>query len=154
MNKKKAKPIDVDKIDLEKLKEFTTETPGIIPYSHSVGGAVIRPDDMSLVKSRAQKAMEEHANQQMGQIVEQIQLLAKQAERIKNNVEISKDIYQAEIGFEPVIGDSYYLYEKEDKQKLISLIAPDEWSKDNTYSFISEIRLLADRTWQVINSQD
>lgn len=154
MAKKKAKPIDVDSIDLDKLKEFTTDNPGLVPYAHSVGGAVVRPDDMNLVKSRAQKAMEEHASQQMGQIVEQIKLLAKQAEKIKKNVEISKDIYQAEIGFEPVIGETYYLYQKNKKTKLVSLIAPEEWGQNNQYEFIAKIKLLADRTWQVLDSED
>lgn len=154
MAKKKAKPIDVDSIDLDKLKEFTTDNPGLVPYAHSVGGAVVRPDDMNLVKSRAQKAMEEHASQQMGQIVEQIKLLAKQAEKIKKNVEISKDIYQAEIGFEPVIGETYYLYQKNKKTKLVSLIAPEEWGQNNQYEFIAKIKLLADRTWQVLDSEN
>ncbi len=45
-----------------------------------------------------------------------------------SEAEALKEILKtAEIGFEPVMGNSYYLYERENRTHFISLVAPNEW---------------------------
>ena len=48
-----GKKIDVDKLDLERMKEKTTETPGILPYAHHAGSAIIKPEDKGKITGRA-----------------------------------------------------------------------------------------------------
>jgi len=125
-------PIDKDKI---------TETPSTIAYPHSVGSAVIKPEDEGKIKGKAMAAMVEQTNQQLGQIHEQIQLLAKQAQAIKSRVEVSEKIYHAKMGFDPLIGHQYYLYQRENGQYLLSLLAPEEWGRKKPFEFCPRSKL-------------
>ncbi len=137
-------PIDKDKI---------TETPHILPYAHTVGGAVIKPIDKGRVKGRAIAAMEQQTHMQLDQIREQIELLARQAEKIQRRVEISEQIYGAEMGFEPLISHTYHLYRKKNGDLLLSMVGPHEWGGKIPFDeFISSVKLLADHTWELLES--
>ena len=135
-------PIDKDKI---------AEDPHLLPYSHTVGGAVIKPVDKGRAKGLAMSAMYEQTDMQIDQIKEQIELLAKQAQKIQDRVEISERIYQSEVGFQPQIGHTYHLYERKNGKYVVSMVAPTEWGKNPPFTFISSVRLLADHTWDIID---
>jgi hypothetical protein len=148
---KKAKPIDVDKIDLDLMKKHTTDMPGLLEYAHSVGGFSIVPTKEGAIKGRALKVMEEQTNMQMDQIFQQMKLLAEQAQKIKSRAEISVEIYDATLGFEPLVGNSYFLYEKSNGKKLVSMVSPKEWGDKIPFErYIAQVKLLADHTWDVI----
>jgi len=146
MSEKFENPIDPDKI---------TETPSSLEYGHHLGSAVVKPEDQGKLKGRALSAMEHQTDMQLDQIYEQMQLLAKQAEKLNSRKLISEIIYQAEMRFEPLINHVYHLYEKEDKSYLLSLIAPDQWGRSKkSFEFIATTRLLADHTWDVIEKNE
>ncbi len=152
--KKSGKKIDVEKIDLERMEEFTTENPGIIPFPHTVGSAMVKPEDKGKIKGRSLSAMYEQTDMDMKQIYEQMQLLAKQAETIKTRVEVSERIYQAKLTFEPLIGRTYHLYTNRKGEDILSLVSPKEWGKIPFQAFICSAKLLADHTWEVIERGD
>lgn len=131
-------------------KDKTTENPGLLPYAHTAGSAVIKPEDIGKVKGRSVLAMRQQTDKQMNQLYEQMEILAKQAKMLAERKEISERIYEAAMGFEPIINQTYYLYEKEDGTDLLSLISPNEWGKSFKYSkFLAKVLLLADHTWEV-----
>lgn len=143
--------IDVDRLDLEKMKEKTTENPGTLPFAHHSGSALIKPEDKGKITGRAVAAMHSQTDMQMSQIYQQMQLLADQAKIIQARVEISERIYQASISFEPLINHTYFLYQKEDGTDFMSMISPEEWGrKKNFADFIAEVKLLADHTWEIL----
>ena len=134
-------PINPDKV---------AENPGLLPYAHTAGGAVIKPDDMGKVKGRSVLAMRQQTDRQMNQLYEQMEVLARQAKLLAERKEISERIYDAAMGFEPIISETYYLYEKEDGSDLMSLVAPEEWGRSFKYSrYLAKVKLLADHTWEV-----
>jgi hypothetical protein len=137
-------PIDKDKI---------TETPGLIPYPHTVGSAVIKPEDVGKLKSRALSAMHEQTNMHLFQIQKQVELLLTQANEINRRIEISEQIYNASISFEPLVGHFYHLYKIEDKYHLM-MIAPDEWGRSRKIEliYVNTVRLLSDHTWEIIHN--
>ena len=118
-------PINPDKV---------AENPGLLPYAHTAGGAVIKPDDMGKVKGRSVLAMRQQTDRQMNQLYEQMEVLARQAKLLAERKEISERIYDAAMGFEPIISETYYLYEKEDGSDLMSLVAPEELGRSFKYS--------------------
>lgn len=147
----KEKEIDIERIDLEKMKEKTTDNPGLLPYAHQSGSAIIKPEDKGKITGRAVAAMHSQTDMQMAQIYQQMQLLADQAKTIQKRVEVSERIYQSSIAFEPLINHHYFLYEKEDGKDFLSMVAPEEWGRKKRYSkFIAEVKLLADHTWEII----
>ncbi len=132
----------------------TVQNPGLIPFAHTVGGVVIRPEDMGKVKSKALAAMRQQTDRQLKQLYEQMQTLAKQANVLKDRVEISERIYQTEMKFEPLVGHTYFLYEREDATDFLSMIAPGEWGRSAKFSkVISKVTLLADHTWDVEDAE-
>ena len=148
--KKAGKKVDLERVDLERMEEMTTENPGLISFPHTVGSALVKPEDEGKNKGRAVAAMQEQTEMQVQQIYEQMKLLAEQANAIKKRVEVSERIYQAKMSFEPLIGKTYHLYEREDGSDLLSLIAPNEWGRSKPFSkFIASVKLLADHTWEV-----
>lgn len=138
-------PIDADKV---------AENPGLLPYAHTVGGSEIKPIDQGKVKGRAMLAMQEQTNRQMDQIRQQIELLAQQARQIQKRVEISRRIYDAAAGFEPLISHTYHLYEKRKGGWVLSLVGPEEWGASIPFkSFLATVKLLADHTWDVLTEE-
>jgi len=145
-DKKQAKEDFVNPIDIDKV----AENPHLLPYAHTVGGAVIKPIDKGRVKGLALSAMYEQTNTQLDQIREQVELLAAQAQAIHDRVDISEKIYQAEIGFKPLIGKIYHLYKRSDDAYVVSMIAPDEWGRSSKLEFVSTVKLLSDHTWDIM----
>jgi Protein of unknown function (DUF2452) len=120
----------------------------VLPYSASVSGALIRPNEEGMIKHKALTAMEEQTNMQLNQIRKQIELLALQAQEIQKRKDLSLMIYNARLSFKPNIGQTYYLYEKKDGDHLLSLVSPKEWGASGPFKkFVAAVRLLADHTW-------
>jgi hypothetical protein len=120
----------------------------VLPYAASVSGAVIKPTEEGVIRHKSLTAMEEQTNMQLDQIRKQIELLALQAQEIQKRKELSHIIYNAKLSFQPVIGQVYFLYEKQDDTVFISMIAPHEWGRSAPFKrFIAKVKLLADHTW-------
>jgi hypothetical protein len=136
-------------------KDHITEIPNYLAYPHHRGSTLIKPEDQGKIKSRAYKAMEQQTDNQLTQIYQQIEVLAKQAKAIKKRIHISTLVYQAEIKFEPLINHSYHLYLNKKDIYSLAVIGPKEWKKSFPYkSWIATVTLLADHTWEVIDSND
>ena len=121
----------------------------VLPYSASVAGAVIKATEEGVIKHKALTAMEEQTNMQLEQIRKQIELLALQAHEIQKRKDLSLTIYSARLSFKPNIGQTYYLYQKQDGTHILSLVSPKEWGKNGPYKkFIAGVQLLADHTWK------
>lgn len=134
-------PIDKDKI---------TESPHNLPYAHNVSSALIIPDDKDRIKSKAMAAMVDQTNRQMKQIHDQLELLVNQANELKDRVELSEQIYGADMGFKPLTSHIYHLYEQDGK-KVLSMIGPNEWGLKCKYDrFLATAKLLGDHTWEII----
>lgn len=150
---KKAKPIDVSKIDLEKMKDKTVDLPGLLEYAHTIGGFSITPTKEGMIKKEALEAMSEQTQMQLDQVFEQMQLLAKQVKAIKERAEVSQIIYGAKISFKPLVNHEYYLYQDNNNDYILSMVSPKEWGEKLPFkSFIHHVKLLADHTWKIINS--
>jgi hypothetical protein len=135
-------PIDKDKV---------TETPGLLPYAHTAGGAVIRPEDKGQIRGNAMTAMYDQTDRQMEQLRQQMETLMGQAKSLQNRMEVSELIYQADIPFQPVIHHIYHLYQrKTDGTHVLSMIAPAEWGRKAPYEHLATVRLLGDHTWEVL----
>ena len=136
-------PIDTDKI---------TENPHNLPYAHTVGGAIIKPMDKGRTKGLAVKAMHKQTDIQLNQIRKQMQLLVDQAQKIQKRVEVSEIIYGADMGFKPLIGQTYHLYQRANETAVLSVVGPEEWGPRGCpfNNFLSTVSLLADHTWEIL----
>jgi hypothetical protein len=134
-------PIDLDKI---------TQNPSTLPYAHTVGSPVIRPNKVGVIRSRSLEAMQDQTDMQLAQIKRQIDLLAEQAHEIQERKELALRIYDAKISFKPEINHVYHLYMDHNDEHVLSMIGPREWMKPKFKTFLYTVKLLADRTWKLI----
>ena len=135
--------------------DHITENPHNLPYPHTQGSALVKPEDEGRLKSRALNAMEHQTDMQLKQLYDQMNVLANQAKGIQDRKSISEKIYLAEMRFEPLINHIYHLYQKDNKTYLLSLIAPDQWGRSKkTFEFVATVQLLADHTWDILEKSD
>jgi predicted transcriptional regulator len=132
--------------------EYYHKQLSVLPYAAAVSGAVIKPTEEGVIRHKALTAMEEQTNMQLEQIRKQIELLALQAQEIQKRKELSMLIYGAKLNFTPVIGHTYYVYEKNDSTHLLSMVSPKEWGGGaGPYKqFVATVKLLADHTWMEV----
>lgn len=114
----------------------------ILPYASNVGAPSIQVEDVSIwkkinigkvnhqLKSKFDKLKEEYAN-----MMEQF--------------EYNQLVYNSSYNFEPVVGEVYHLYKKENDETFLSLIAPNECAFNHLGSF----RLNFDKMWLKIDTE-
>ena len=56
----------------------------------------------------------------------------------------TKLVYESSYNFQPIIGEIYHMYEKNDKTLWLSLIGPNEWDQP----YIGSFKLLTDGKWE------
>ncbi len=153
---KKPVPKKVTAEELDKLKKLSIAQPGLVEFASNIGSGVVAPLEESAIRTSSHRAMCEQLDVQMAQIVDQIKLLASQVEDLQNRKKVSEEIYLSKITFEPVVGNTYYLYYSDkDKRKVLSMIGPKEWGKSGDHlTFIAEVILQGDKTWKVIKMED
>lgn len=135
----------VNPIDEKKI----AENPGLLPYAHSVGSAIIKPIDKGKTKGVAMRAMYEQSETQLLRIKKQIESLLQEAQQVHDRIKLSEEIYDADINFKPIPGHVYHVYKTVENKTVLSMIAPNEWHKC-PYTFLHTVKLLADHTWQIV----
>jgi len=103
------------------------DNPGLMPYTTNVGAPAIQKDDIELWKYRGVSKVNHQFKTRFDE-------LKKQYEQLVDEFEWNDLVYNAKYSFEPIIGETYHLYYKEDKP-FLSLIGPNEWKKPYIGSF-------------------
>jgi|TARA_Y100000310_G_scaffold329460_1_gene399359 hypothetical protein len=125
-------------------KDNVCDSPGLIPYPHHRGSQIIKPD---LIKNPIAK-IELVANQKLELLREQAEQIMKQAKKVLDNVSFTKEMYDYGLRFEPVIDHIYHVYERENEERFVSLIAPSEWGARFKGKHVYSARFCPDDTWE------
>jgi hypothetical protein len=114
---------------------------------------IVKETDLHKPIARGLFTLDGQTDIQANNIIEQLEVLRKQALAIEEKKRISKIIYQSEIKFEPIVLGIYYLYIRNSSEQFISMIGPLEWgrSQKNSLEYIAKIRLQYDHTWEVLD---
>jgi hypothetical protein len=121
------------------------------PIPLSVGSPIIKAEDKGKIRANAVEAMHHYANQEMALLKKQADLIMEQVREIENRLKVSENIYTSDMRFQPVIGQIYHLYEKDDHFKL-SIIGPSEWGRSRTVgNYVASVKLLGDHSWDIVN---
>lgn len=113
----------------------------ILPYATNVGSPVIKADDVALWKNRNISSANHLFDTRFKELKAAYQQLMTEYEY--NNI-----IYNAKFSFEPILGETYHLYEKEDATTFLSLIAPEECN----FVHLGSFKLKADKIWERIDN--
>ncbi|MEL0650699.1 DUF2452 domain-containing protein [Algibacter sp. TI.3.09] len=122
---------------------YNTETKrydaSIKPYATSVGAPVITPTDSIAWKNRSITKINHKVE------AKYLELKAEY-EKMIQEFEYNKLIFDAKFSFEPVIGEVYHLYKRTNGESFLSIIAPEQCDFNPLGSFY----LNADQTWEKI----
>ncbi|WP_158850351.1 DUF2452 domain-containing protein [Algibacter sp. L1A34] len=122
---------------------FNTETQkydaSIKPYATSVGAPVITTTDTIAWKNRSITKINHKVE------AKYLELKAEY-DKMMQEFEYNKLIFDAKFTFEPIIGEVYHLYKRENGDSFLSIIAPEQCKFNPLGSFY----LNADQTWEKI----
>jgi hypothetical protein len=107
------------------------------PYATSVGAPVITTTDTVAWKNRSIHKVNQKVQ------AKYLELKAEY-EKMMEEFEYNNLIFNAKFAFEPIIGDVYHLYKRENGETFLSLIAPNECNFNAMGSFY----LNADQIWE------
>jgi hypothetical protein len=108
-----------------------------MPYPVSTLSPKIIPNDLTSFKSRGISEVERELQQKLTEIREEYLAAI-------DHFNWNKLIYEADIQFEPIVGQVYHLYEVRGR-KLLSMIGPKEWN----HKHLATVRLNVDRQWKM-----
>jgi hypothetical protein len=106
------------------------------PYATDVSAPVITTTDSLAWKNRNINKVNKHVQTKYNELKAEYDKMMEQFEY--NNL-----VYASKFSFEPVIGDIYHLYLREDESTFLSIIAPEEC----TFNHIGSFYLDADGIW-------
>lgn len=115
-------------------------TTAYLPYPVSTLSPRIVPTDLSSFKSRGISEVERDLQQKLVELRETYLAAI-------DHFNWNKLVYESEISFEPVVGETYHLYESRSR-RLLSMIAPHEWPMRH----LATVRLNVDRQWQIVEA--
>jgi len=125
------------------------------PIPLTVSSPVIKATDKGKIRANAVQSMMEHAQQQMDLLRKQAQLIMDQVAEIEQRMKLSEEIYAADLSFEPVVGQTYHLYERENGKKFVSIVGPTEWGRSKTdLVHLATVILLADKSWSFVKNSE
>ncbi len=107
-----------------------------LTYGSNIGAPSIRLEDVGGWK----QIQAQNANKIFTKKYEEIK---DEFKKLVDEVSWNEFVYSATYNFLPVIGETYYLYEKNDGSVFLSLIAPSEWKM----KFLGATRLESNNKW-------
>lgn len=106
-------------------------------YPTEIGSQNFSPDNIELFKLQKTNKVKKYYTQKFEELAAEYESLIKE-------ISINEMLYSAKHNFEPVVGESYFLYKKEDGN-FLSLISPSDWK--NKFEFIGQFQFLSDGRW-------
>ena len=138
---KKDKKKYPDNVVFDEEKGFNAN---ILPYGTNVGAPAIRPDDVSEWKQRGVNKVNQVMFAKFNELKEEYQKLVQE-------YKWNELVYKSQFSFEPVIGNTYYLYVRDvNSEMFLSLIEPHLWNQ----KYVGTFKLNSESKWIKINEEN
>jgi flavin reductase (DIM6/NTAB) family NADH-FMN oxidoreductase RutF len=118
-------------------EESQSYNANILPYGTNVGAPSITSNNLSTWKDRGIRSYNQVLKSKIESLKEEYAIIVE--EYNTNDL-----LYKAKYEFEPIIGEVYHLYEKENRaENFLSLISPKTWNRKHIASF----KLNSEKVW-------
>jgi hypothetical protein len=108
----------------------------VLPYATNVSGPIIKLDDVSGFKERGINKVQKTFTKKYEELVDEYNNLV-------DEVNLNELIYNSNYTFEPIIGEIYHLYQRNNGEYFLSLILPSEWNRKH----IITVTLNSEHKW-------
>lgn len=112
------------------------------PYGTNVSAPVITTTDTIAWKNRS-------INKVNHKVQTKYLELKAEYEKMMNEFEYNKLIFGAKFSFEPIIGETYHLYKRDNGESFLSIIAPDQCN----FNALGSFYLNVEQIWQKVEDQ-
>lgn len=123
----------IDKVELKA---------NLLPYPQHVAAPKISPLDLTAFNRTSAHKVSKSLQRRM----DEIRILA---EKLQEDYALNQEVYSASYSFEPIVGETYHLYQRPNGDRFLSLISPDTWSMTHLYS----VTLNSDHTWVKLSAK-
>lgn len=128
-----------------------------IEYPMEVGAPVFAPIKVTEEKDKAVNVARQNAKLEYDRIMEQAEVLMKQARALQARLDATELVHSAKFSFNPIHGKIYHLYfDARNGVNVLIQNGPQEWScgipADWTYSMA--VKKLGDSTWAVSEDEE
>lgn len=111
----------------------------LLPYATNIGAPVIIPDNISTWKNEKILKTNHYFNKKYDEI-------KKEYEKLVEEFEWNKVVYGSNYNFQPIIGEKYHLYRRNNGEMFLSLIEPNSWKQE----YIGTFEMDSDNKWKKI----
>lgn len=108
----------------------------LLPYGTNTSAPAIVLDDVGAFKQRGVNKVQKTFSAKYQELIDEYHHLV-------DEVRLNEFVYNSRYSFEPVIGETYHLYEDKFGKYFLSLISPSEWNKKHVVS----VRLNSEHKW-------
>lgn len=108
---------------------------------------IIKIDDIEGKVYELENWKPSNANQVKKYFTEKANELKHDYQKLFNEFNINKIIFDSKMNFKPVIGKTYHLYEKDNSHRFMSLISPSEWKNKNNLRFLGSFKQDTNQKW-------
>lgn len=112
------------------------------PYGTSASSPVIKPLNTATWKNDGIQRVNKKLASEFEEIKAQYNALIQ---KFKNN----DVLYHAKYNFEPILGETYFLYRDKNEEPFLSIIAPEQCNFD----YIGAFRLNSDKMWEQVTTE-
>lgn len=119
-----------------KKPDNVADNPALLPYASNVGAPAIKPTDISAWKNEKVIKTNHYFEARYNEIKEEYKKLIEE-------FQWNELVYSSDFKFEPIKGDIYHLYQRENGKLFLSLIGPNEWNQ----IFIGTFQLDSNDKW-------
>ncbi len=113
----------------------------LLPYASSNSGPIIELPNVDAFKQQGVQKASKMLKAEWDDLQSQLSRFVKMAQQTQR-------VYAAQYKFEPIVGETYYLYAGQ-KGDFLSIIPPEQWSKE----LVARVRLRSDYKWEQIDRE-
>ena len=111
----------------------------LLPYATNIGAPVIIPDNISTWKNEKILKTNHYFNKKYDEI-------KKEYEKLVEEYEWNKVVYGSNYSYQPIIGEKYHLYRRNNGEMFLSLIEPNSWKQE----YVGTFEMDSDNKWKKI----
>lgn len=111
----------------------------LLPYASSNSGPIIELPNVDAFKQQGVQKASKMLKAEWDDLQSQLSRFVKMAQQTQR-------VYAAQYKFEPIVGETYYLYTGQ-KGDFLSIIPPEQWNKE----LVARVRLRSDYKWEQID---
>ena len=113
---------------------------------------IIKIDDIEGKVYELENWKPSNANQVKKYFSEKANEIKQDYQKLLNDFNINKVIFDSKMNFKPIIGKTYHLYEKKSGKKFMSLISPLERRKNKDLLFLGSFKQDTNQRWVEVKS--